>query len=483
MKILIVTDAWYPQINGVVRTLTQTRDHLKQMGHKVELITPQSFSTIPCPTYPEIRLSLFPGKKVAEKIQSFKPDAIHIATEGPLGLAARRYVTLHGLSFTTAYHTRFPEYVRSRTGFPLGITYAFLRWFHGPAHAVMAPTNTVISDLKKWRIGKPVLWPRGVDLTIFNPKNKNIPKSSDKFDGLSESIGKLDAAKKPIFIYVGRVSVEKNLGGFLDLNLPGEKHVVGDGPALKALKSKYPDVIFHGAHSMESLPAFYTRADVFVFPSRTDTFGLVLLEAMGCGLPVAAFPVTGPIDVVGDSGAGALDDDLEKGCLDALKIDRKTVRMHAETFSWAAATDLFFGHLTKCHKSTHSYMISENPYKTNHGISRVFAAAKNSLAGLLYAIREESAFRQELLLAMLLIPLAFVVPSTLLEKIIMLSSIALVLVVELLNSGIEAAVDRISFDNHGLSKRAKDYGSAAVLVALTICSGIYGAFIWRWLVN
>ena len=234
---------------------------------------------------------------------------------------------------------------------------------------------------------------------------------------------------------------------------------------------------------MEILPAFYNRADVFVFPSRTDTFGLVLLEAMGCGLPVAAFPVTGPIDVVGDSGAGALDDDLEKSCLEALKIDRKTVRMHAETFSWAAATDLFFGHLTKCRKSPHSYMISENPHKTNHGISRVFAAAKNSLAGLLYAIREESAFRQELLLAMLLIPLAFVVPSTLLEKIIMLSSIALVLVVELLNSGIEAAVDRISFDNHGLSKRAKDYGSAAVLVALTICSCIYGAFIWRWLVN
>jgi diacylglycerol kinase/glycosyltransferase involved in cell wall biosynthesis len=483
VKILIVTDAWYPQINGVVRTLTKTRENLTKMGHKVELITPQSFRTIPCPTYPEIRLSIFPGNKVAKKIQSFQPDAIHIATEGPLGLAARRYATSHDLGFTTAYHTRFPEYVRSRTRLPLNVTYAFLRWFHSPAHAVMAPTKTVINDLKKWRIGKPVLWPRGVDLTIFNPNNRNVQKPSENGHRLSKSIAQLDAAKKPIFIYVGRVSVEKNLGGFLDLDLPGEKHVVGDGPALKALKNRYPNVIFHGAHSMESLPAFYTRADVFVFPSRTDTFGLVLLEAMGCGLPVAAFPVTGPIDVVGDSGAGALNDDLKKGCLDALMIDRKSVRLHAETFSWEAATDLFFSHLTKSHNPSSGYKISKNPHKTNHGIKRVFAAAKNSLSGIAFAIREESAFRQELLLAVLLIPFAFIVPSNLAEKIMMLSSIALVLLVELLNSGVEAAVDRISFDKHGLSKRAKDYGSAAVLVALTICTGIYGAFIWRWLVN
>ncbi|NBT42196.1 MAG: glycosyltransferase family 1 protein, partial [Alphaproteobacteria bacterium] len=260
MKILIVTDAWYPQINGVVRTLTKTRDNLTQMGHKVELITPQSFLTIPCPTYPEIRLSIFAGNKVAEKIKTFQPDALHIATEGPLGLAARRFATSHDLGFTTAYHTRFPEYVRSRIWAPISITYAFLRWFHRPAHAVMAPTKTVINDLKKWRIGKPVLWPRGVDLTTFNPNNRNAQKPSENSSSLSKSIAKLDAAKKPIFIYVGRVSVEKNLGGFLDLDLPGEKHVVGDGPALKALKNKYPDVIFHGAHSMESLPAFYTRA-------------------------------------------------------------------------------------------------------------------------------------------------------------------------------------------------------------------------------
>ena len=482
MKILIVTDAWYPQINGVVRTLTKTRDHLTQMGHKVELITPKSFRTIPCPTYPEIRLSIFPGKKVAKQIQVFQPDAIHIATEGPLGLAARRYATSHDLNFTTAYHTRFPEYMHSRIGLPISITYAFLRWFHGSGQALMAPTKTVINDLVKWRIGRPVLWPRGVDLTIFNPNNRKVQKSSENINGVNESIAKLDAAKNPIFIYVGRVSVEKNLTGFFNLDLPGEKHVVGNGPALKALRNKYPKVTFHGAHLMESLPAFYNRADVFVFPSRTDTFGLVLLEAMGCGLPVAAFPVTGPIDVVGDSGAGALDDDLKKACLAALKIDRKDVRLHAEKFSWEAATDLFFGHLTKSHNPASGYQISKNPHKTNHGIKRVFAAAKNSLAGIVFAIREESAFRQELLLAALLIPLAFIVPSNLVEKIIMLTSIALVLLVELLNSGVEAAVDRISFDNHGLSKRAKDYGSAAVLIALTICTGIYGAFIWRWLV-
>ena len=481
MKILIVTDAWYPQINGVVRTLTKTRDHLIAMGHTVELITPESFRTIPCPTYPEIRLSIFPGKKVAETIRFFQPDAIHIATEGPLGLAGRRYATSHGLKFTTAYHTRFPEYVQSRIGLPLRITYMFLRWFHGSSQAVMAPTQTVISDLAKWRIGRPVLWPRGVDLSIFNPDNRSVKHRCEHTDGLTESMTQLDAAKKPVFIYVGRVAVEKNLGDFLDLNLPGEKHIVGDGPALKALKSKYPGVVFHGAHSMENLPAFDTRADVFVFPSRTDTFGLVLLEAMGCGLPVAAFPVTGPIDVVGESGAGALNHDLEKACLDALKIDRKTVRMHAETFSWEAATALFFGHLTKSQPTSAGYQISENPHKTNHGIRRVIAAAKNSFAGLTFAIREESAFRQELLLAAVLAPLAFVIPSSLVEKILMLASIALVLLVELLNSGVEAAIDRISFDNHGLSKRAKDYGSAAVLIALTACAGIYGAFLWRWL--
>ena len=366
MKILIITDAWYPQVNGVVQTLKKTRDHLIKIGHKAELISPESFRTIPCPTYPEIRLSIFPGKKVAEKIQVFQPDAIHIATEGPLGLAARRYATSHNLDFTTAFHTRFPEYIRSRTKLPLGATYALLRWFHSPAKHVMAPTNTVIRDLEKWQIGNPVLWPRGVDLTIFNPSNRNFKKPTGNIEKLNASIAKLNNAKKPIFIYVGRVAVEKNLDGFLDLDLPGEKHVVGEGPALKTLKKKYPKVIFHGAHPTENLPAFYNRADVFVFPSRTDTFGLVLLEAMGCGLPVAAFPVTGPIDVVGDSGAGILDNDLKKGCLAALKIDRKIVRMHAEKFSWKSATDIFFSHLTNAHKIVDRYQISKKPYKTNY---------------------------------------------------------------------------------------------------------------------
>ncbi|NBT42078.1 MAG: glycosyltransferase [Alphaproteobacteria bacterium] len=478
MKILIVTDAWYPQINGVVRTLTKTYTHLKEMGHEVELITPQSFRTIPCPTYPEIRLSVFPGRRVAKKIKHFQPNAIHIATEGPLGLAARRYAIWSGLRFTTAYHTRFPEYLHSRTRLPLSITYWFLRWFHGASHAVMAPTKTVINDLVKWRIGRPVLWPRGVDLNTFNPDNCESDKGTD--EAYVTSITRLDTAKKPIFIYVGRVAVEKNLSAFLELELPGEKHVVGDGPALQNLKRRFPEAVFHGAKSMEQLPAYYNRADVFVFPSRTDTFGLVLLEAMGCGLPVAAFPVTGPIDVVGNSGAGALNEDLRRACLAALNIDRAVARQHAETFSWQSATTIFESHLINSQSDAHEYHFSQNPYKDNMGITRAIAAAKHSLAGMIFAIREESAFRQELLLAAFLIPLAIWLPASLSEKILMLLSTVLVLVVELLNSSVEAAIDRISFDQHGLSKRAKDYGSAAVMLALLICAGVHGIFLLRW---
>ena len=262
-KLLIVTDAWYPQVNGVVRTLTHTKYCLEAEGWTVAMLTPQSFRTIPCPTYPEIRLSLLPAAGVAEIMRQEAPDRIHIATEGPLGLAARNYALRHELNFTTAYHTRFPEYVAASTRLPLSITYRFMRWFHAPSSALLAPTQSVINDLQTWQTGKPVLWPRGVDLDLFGPAEDRTPN------------------KEPIFLYVGRVSVEKNLEAFLSLDLEGQKWVVGDGPALAALKKTYPAVQFFGMKDKSELPAFYRQADVFVFPSRTDTFGLVLLEAMG----------------------------------------------------------------------------------------------------------------------------------------------------------------------------------------------------------
>lgn len=328
MKIMIVTDAWEPQVNGVVRTLTQTRRELEAMGHQVDMITPLEFSTVPCPTYPEIRLSLLPGRKVNRRIETFAPDALHIATEGPLGLAARGYALRHKLPFTTAYHTRFPEYVQARFGIPLAWTYRFLHWFHGPAQAVMAPTPVVLKDLHAYGITNGVLWTRGVDLDVFVPQESKVLNSAH-----------------PIFLYVGRVAVEKNVEAFLELDLPGSKWVVGEGPALAGLQAKYPNVNYLGVLKQPELAKVYAAADVFVFPSKTDTFGLVLLEALASGLPVAAYPVTGPIDVLGDSPAGVMSDNLRDACLEALRIDRATARAHAERFSWRAASEQFANHL------------------------------------------------------------------------------------------------------------------------------------------
>ena len=328
VKVMIVTDAWEPQVNGVVRTLTQTRRELEAMGHIVDMITPLEFKTVPCPTYPEIRLSILPAKRVRERIEQFAPQALHIATEGPLGLAARAYALRHKLPYTTAYHTRFPEYVQARFGIPLAWTYRFLRWFHSPAQAVMAPTPVVLKDLADYGITNGVLWTRGVDLDIFTAQRSNVLNTAH-----------------PIFLYVGRVAVEKNVEAFLELDLPGSKWVVGEGPALAGLKAKYPNASYLGVLKQPELAKVYASADVFVFPSRTDTFGLVLLEALASGLPVAAYPVTGPIDVLGDSPAGALREDLREACLEALRIDRATARAHAEKFSWRAASEQFLAHL------------------------------------------------------------------------------------------------------------------------------------------
>ena len=328
MKIMIVTDAWEPQVNGVVRTLKQTCHELKKMGHEIEMITPNQFKTIPCPTYPDISLSLFPGKGVARKIKDFEPDAIHIATEGPLGLSARAYAVRNRLPFSTAYHTRFPEYVHARTGIPISWTYAFLRWFHGPSMAVMAPTIVVKNDLEKFGFTNVVLWSRGVDTEVFHMQESKALNSAH-----------------PIFLYVGRVAIEKNINAFLEIDLPGSKWVVGDGPAMAKIKQQYPNVNYLGVLNQPELAKVYAAADVFVFPSKTDTFGLVLLEAMACGTPVAAYPVTGPIDVLGDSPAGAMNEDLRTACLAALKIPREVARAHAERFSWRASTEQFARHL------------------------------------------------------------------------------------------------------------------------------------------
>jgi glycosyltransferase involved in cell wall biosynthesis len=334
MHVVIVTDAWEPQVNGVVRTLTQTRLELERQGHAVTMITPLDYRTLPCPTYPEIRLSLTTASAVGRRIAQLAPDALHIATEGPLGWAARRHALRRGLPFTTAYHTRFPEYVAARFGIPFAWTYAMLRRFHTPATRVMAPTPTVIADLQARGFANAVLWSRGVDVETFNP----TPAGPNPRDFLKET--------RSIFLYVGRVAIEKNIEAFLKLELPGAKWVVGEGPQLAELKRRYgSSVYWAGMLPQSELARFYAAADVFVFPSRTDTFGLVLLEAMACGLPVAAFPVTGPLDVVGRSGAGALDDDLRKACLAALEIPRAKARAHAERFSWAAAARQFADHL------------------------------------------------------------------------------------------------------------------------------------------
>ena len=337
MKIMIVTDAWSPQVNGVVRTLKNTRRELEALGHQVDILTPQEFKTLPCPTYPDIRLSLLPGARVRQRIRDWAPDALHIATEGPLGMAARAYAIRCNMAFTTAYHTRFPEYVKARFAIPLSWTYAFLRWFHGPSHAVMAPTPVVVRDLQDYGFHNVVLWSRGVDLNIFRVQQVN----------------RLNTAP-PIFLYVGRVAVEKNVDAFLELDLPGTKWVAGDGPALARIKQAHPEVHYLGVLDQHELAEVYASADVFVFPSRTDTFGLVLLEAMACGCPVAAYPVTGPLDVIGESAAGAMDEDLRRACLQALKISRQTARAHAEQFSWHAATQQFLTHLRPLPESSAS---------------------------------------------------------------------------------------------------------------------------------
>jgi glycosyltransferase involved in cell wall biosynthesis len=327
MKILIVTDAWQPQVNGVVRTLEATARELAAAGHACAYLTPESFVTLPCPGYSDIRLSLLPYRRVAQRIAAEAPDAIHLATEGPLGQAARRYCRRHRLPFTTAYHTRFPQYLNAMFGVPERWTYGFLRNFHGAASRVLSPTVEVDRELAQIGLTNVARWTRGVDLDVFYPRPRNSPYLAD--------------LPRPCFLYVGRVSVEKNIEAFLELDLPGGKIVAGIGPALDRLRRRHPEAHFIGVLDRDALAHLYSSADVFVFPSRTDTFGLVLLEALACGTPVAAYPVQGPLDVVGDCPAASLHEDLRRAALRALRLDRSVCRAHAERYSWRAATEQF----------------------------------------------------------------------------------------------------------------------------------------------
>lgn len=330
-KITIVSDAWYPQVNGVVRSIQNTNRELALMGIDVTMVTPQTFRNVPCPTYPEIRLSVATYGKVAREIERSQPEALHIATEGPLGLLARRWCLRNRVPFSTSYHTRFPEYVAARFPIPIRPLQAFVRWFHNAGNGCMVATASLERELAKLGMRNLLRWSRGIDQSQFRPR----PPEVTPF-GLP----------RPIFLTVGRVSVEKNLPAFLELDLPGSKVVVGDGPARADLQKRYPDVLFTGMKSGADLAEAYAQADVFVFPSRTDTFGNTILEALASGVPVAAYPVTGPVDIIEPgSGAGALDDDLRRACLAALQCSREDARALAQTFTWEAASRQFLNNV------------------------------------------------------------------------------------------------------------------------------------------
>ena len=336
MKIVIATDAWHPQVNGVVRSLATTAERLQRRGYDVLVLEPGRFRTVPCPTYPEIRLALGCGSAVRRVLREFDPDAIHISTEGPIGWAARNWCMRHGRHFTTAFHTRFPDYVSIRTGIPAEWIWKMMRRFHGAAGRTFTATGALADEIRSHGIVRTHHWPRGVDLEQFNTNVAPHPAMA----GLP----------RPLMLNVGRVAVEKNIEAFLDCPVPGTKVVVGDGPALPSFKRRYPEVAFLGAKHGEELAACYAAADVFVFPSRTDTFGLVNIEALACGVPVAAYPVPGPGDILGpeergthggSKRIGALDEDLAAAVRRALTADRPAAAAEARHYGWERCTDLF----------------------------------------------------------------------------------------------------------------------------------------------
>ncbi len=338
MKILIATDAWHPQVNGVVRTLDHVAREARVFGAELEFLTPGEFWTLPMPTYPEVRLALTGPGDVERKLGRVRPDAIHIATEGPLGHAVRRVCVRRGVPFTTSLHTRFPDYLAERLPVPerwaCEVTWAWLRRFHSAGAAVLAATPTLEAELSGRGFKNVKLWPRGVDASLFRPRPG----------------GTLDLPR-PVFLTVGRVAIEKNLEAFLKLNLPGTKLVVGDGPARASLVRQYPGAVFLGNREGEALAEIYAAADVFVFPSRTDTFGLVLLEALASGLPVACFPAAAPRDVMGEAPVGRLDEDLRRACLGALEVSRADCRDFALGMTWQTSARIFIKHVTQAAKA------------------------------------------------------------------------------------------------------------------------------------
>ena len=330
MRVLIATDAWHPQVNGVVRTLTSLSQSARRLGVSVEFLTPEGFPDFQVPTYPGLRLALPRAREIARRIETAEPDAIHIATEGPIGYMVRAYCRKRGRPFTTSYTTRFPEYISARIPVPQAWIYSALRRFHAAATVTMVATPSLMTELAQRGFANLGMWTRGVDTDLFRP---------------DRAVG-LDFAR-PIFVTMGRLAVEKNLEAFLSLDLPGTKVVIGTGPQEAALKRRFPDAKFLGLLENGALTAHLAAADVFVFPSRTDTFGVVQLEALACGLPVAAFPVTGPKDVVGDHPVGVLNDDLRVAALEALKISRQACRAFALDRSWENSARQFIGHVQK----------------------------------------------------------------------------------------------------------------------------------------
>ncbi|MEO5867763.1 MAG: glycosyltransferase family 1 protein [Sphingomonas sp.] len=330
MRIAIVTDAWSPQVNGVVRTLQATRNELLRMGHEVLVISPDLFPSMPCPTYPEIRLAFAGLGVIGRMLEAFDAQAIHLATEGPVCLAARRWCLTRDFPFTTAYHTQFPDYVAARTGVNPEWVWRYIRWFHGPAQAILASTPSVAATLHAHGLLQVRHWGRGVDLTLFHPAALRDPAIS--------------ALPGPILLYVGRVAIEKNVEAFLAGRHPGTKVVVGDGPARAALATRFADARFLGPRFGADLAAAYAAADVLVFPSRTDTFGLVMIEALACGTPVAAYPVVGPVDIL-TQAAGAMDHDLDVAIAAALTRNRGACAAHGARFTWAASARQFLAAL------------------------------------------------------------------------------------------------------------------------------------------
>ena len=330
MRIAIVTDAWTPQVNGVVRTLESVRRELEALGHEILVIAPDSFVSMPCPTYPEIRLALARSAVVGRRLEAFGAAAIHLATEGPICLAARKYCLAQGLPFTTAYHTQFPDYVAARTGADPAWIWRYIRWFHAPATAVLASTPSVAATLRDHGVERIRPWGRGVDFGAFGSAGACDPA--------------IAALERPVQLYVGRIAVEKNVEAFLRTRHSGAKVVVGDGPARADLERRFPDAVFLGARRGVELAAAYRSADVLVFPSRTDTFGLVMAEALACGTPVAAYPVAGPLDVI-DGRVGAMAEDLDEAIAAALTRDRRLCAAYAARFSWPASARQFLGAL------------------------------------------------------------------------------------------------------------------------------------------